>query len=397
VISTRDPDLMTEPERRREIATLHRRLDATTLYVTHDQAEAMTLADRLVVMHEGKVYIHQHHNQGEHGGKTIAIEARTGKLLKVYNQGIDLSLTPEQIKADRKVFRENIKIADDLQLRLDDGVLVQSTKYEVVALDAATGKRLWDAKPEGEATYAYPTIGDGMLFIHEGPYLVKNSSYTHWPTVIPEHLRAKGYYCTNNSKKDYQFNDPVMVWDESSGKAHWKNRAEGQPFFAVFNHTGTHESRGFPKRNEGQGDLKPEDAPVPPIYPDTPAVRDAMARTYNNIARMDQWVGKMMKELEEAGELDNTVVIFWSDHGVGLPRGKRSCYDTGLRVPVIVRHPERGQLGKRARMIYETRPDGSARTATYFDISPGYGRWPAGFRSSPGEGLVTMQWQRSEP
>jgi len=164
-----------------------------------------------LVMHEGKVYIHQHHNQGEHGGKTIAIEARTGKLLKVYNQGIDLSLTPEQIKADRKVFRENIKIADDLQLRLDDGVLVQSTKYEVVALDAATGKRLWDAKPEGEATYAYPTIGDGMLFIHEGPYLVKNSSYTHWPTVIPEHLRAM----------DLKTGKPLWTWT-------WDNQKHGQ-------------------------------------------------------------------------------------------------------------------------------------------------------------------------
>ena len=63
---------------------------------------------------------------------------------------------------------------------------------------------------------------------------------------FPEHLRAAGYYCTNNSKKDYQFDDPVTVWDESSGKAHWRHRAKGQPFFAVFNHNGTHESQAFP-------------------------------------------------------------------------------------------------------------------------------------------------------
>ncbi|MBX2853146.1 MAG: sulfatase-like hydrolase/transferase, partial [Phycisphaeraceae bacterium] len=150
---------------------------------------------------------------------------------------------------------------------------------------------------------------------------------------FPEHLRAAGYYCTNASKKDYQFRDPVTVWDESSGKAHWENRAEGQPFFAVFNHTGTHESKAFPKAKRTPEAVTPEGVPIPPIYPDTPNVREAMSRTYNNIAAMDRWVGQRIKELEDAGELDNTVIVYWSDHGVGLPRGKRSCYDTGLRVP----------------------------------------------------------------
>ena len=168
---------------------------------------------------------------------------------------------------------------------------------------------------------------------------------------FPEVLRAHGYYCTNNSKKDYQFNDPVTVWDESSNKATWQNAPEGKPFFAVFNWTGTHESQGFAKARQRPQVVKPEDVPVPPIYPDTPAVRDAMARTYNNIAEMDQWLGKKMKELEDAGELDNTVVIFWSDHGVGLPRGKRSCYDTGLRVPIIVRYPDGKDAGTRSERV----------------------------------------------
>lgn len=176
---------------------------------------------------------------------------------------------------------------------------------------------------------------------------------------FPEHLRAAGYYCTNNDKKDYQFNDPVTVWDASSNKATWQRRGEGQPFFAVFNHKGTHESRGFPSRKDGQGDLKPEDAPIPPIYPDTPAVRDAMARTYNNIARMDKWVGEKIKELEDAGELDNTVIVYWSDHGMGLPRGKRSCFDTGLRVPLIVRYPDGKDAGTR-----------SDRVVSFIDLGP---------------------------
>lgn len=163
---------------------------------------------------------------------------------------------------------------------------------------------------------------------------------------FPEQLRAAGYYCTNNSKKDYQFREPIGVWNQSSRDAHWRNREAGQAFFAVFNYTGTHESQAFPNAKIRERIVEDEDVPVPPIYPDTPAVRDALARTYNNIAAMDKWVGERLNELEEAGLLDNTVVIFFSDHGVGLPRGKRSCYDTGTRVPLIVRYPDGKDAGQ---------------------------------------------------
>ncbi|XAL98387.1 sulfatase [Phycisphaeraceae bacterium D3-23] len=168
------------------------------------------------------------------------------------------------------------------------------------------------------------------------------------PTFVrcfPEHLRAAGYYCTNNSKQDYQFRCPVGVWDASSGQAHWRNRDDGQPFFAVFNHSGTHESQAFPESRRRPEVVAPEEVPIPPFYPDTPAVRDALARTYNNIAAMDVWVGNKLKELEDAGLLDDTIVMFYSDHGVGLPRGKRSCYDTGTRVPLIIRFPDGADAG----------------------------------------------------
>jgi N-sulfoglucosamine sulfohydrolase len=164
---------------------------------------------------------------------------------------------------------------------------------------------------------------------------------------FPERLRAAGYYCTNNSKTDYQFKAPVTVWDQSSGKAHWRHRDPGQPFFAVFNHTGTHESQAFPDTPRQPQAVAPDDVPLPPFYPDTPAVRDALARTYDNIAAMDRWVGERIAELEEADLLDDTIVIFFSDHGVGLPRGKRSCFDTGLRVPLIVRFPDGRLAGSR--------------------------------------------------
>lgn len=176
---------------------------------------------------------------------------------------------------------------------------------------------------------------------------------------FPEHLRAAGYYCTNNAKKDYQFTDPVTVWDESSGKAHWHKRAAGQSFFAVFNYGGTHESQGFPTAKRHPQAVAPEDVPLPPFYPDTPNVRDAVARTYNNIAEMDRWVGERIQELEDAKLLDSTIIMFFSDHGVGLPRGKRSCFDTGLRVPLIVRYPDGKNAGSR-----------DSRVVSFVDFGP---------------------------
>ncbi len=179
--------------------------------------------------------------------------------------------------------------------------------------------------------------------------------------AFTEYLRSAGYYCTNNSKTDYNFEAPPSnrppdtVWDETSNTAHWRNRPDkSKPFFAVFNFTVTHESQiraseAAYKKNTAR--LKPEEfhdpakAKLPPYYPDTPLVRQDWARYYDNITAMDYMVADVLKQLEEDGLADNTVVLFWGDHGRGLPRGKRWLYDSGLRVPLIVRWPGKIQPG----------------------------------------------------
>ncbi len=167
---------------------------------------------------------------------------------------------------------------------------------------------------------------------------------------FPQYLREAGYYCTNNSKTDYNLHwDQKSTWDETSGKAHWKNRrSDDQPFFAVFNLTMTHESKVWPKGwKEVTADLseserhRPEDMIVPPLYPDTLAVRQDLARLADVITVMDRRVGEILKELDDAGLAEDTIVIFWSDHGDGLPRAKRWTYDSGSLVPMISRVPEK--------------------------------------------------------
>ncbi|MDF1813001.1 MAG: sulfatase-like hydrolase/transferase [Verrucomicrobiales bacterium] len=196
------------------------------------------------------------------------------------------------------------------------------------------------------------TIITGMFQNSIGTHHMRcNAKLPEWLKPFPMYLREAGYYCTNRSKTDYQFSKPSKkeIWDQCDGKAHWKNRNKDQPFFAVYNFTGCHES-GIASKSKYQqvsSVLTPDQRQdpqafdnIPPYYPDTPVVREDWKRNYENITAMDHWAGQLIAELKEAGEYENTIIIYWSDHGIGLPRAKRWLYDSGTRIPLIVRIPE---------------------------------------------------------
>ncbi len=159
--------------------------------------------------------------------------------------------------------------------------------------------------------------------------------------MMSEYLRETGYYCTNNAKEDYQFMKGLMAWDQSSNKAHWRNREPGQPFFSVFNINVTHESQIWAKANDSLLVDSNLDVPVPPYLPKTDSALIDVRRMYSNIIEMDNRVGEILTELEEDGELDNTIIFWYTDHGGPLPRQKRLTYDSGLLVPMIVRYPNK--------------------------------------------------------
>ena len=173
-----------------------------------------------------------------------------------------------------------------------------------------------------------------------GPYLAVPP---HYVKAFPEYLRAAGYYTSNRAKTDYQFGEPFTIWDDLGPNAHWRNRTDrSQPFFSVFNLMVTHESQIFPTSPARKGKALITDLErviVPPYYPDTPLVREELARMYDNIADMDAQVGEILKQLDADGLADNTIVFYWSDHGDGVPRSKRSLYDSGLHVPLVIRWP----------------------------------------------------------
>ncbi|MCL4195255.1 MAG: sulfatase, partial [Thermoguttaceae bacterium] len=167
-----------------------------------------------------------------------------------------------------------------------------------------------------------------------------------------EYLRSAGYYCTNNAKTDYNFPVPMTAWNANSRTAHWKDRQPGQPFFAVFNHEVSHESQirvpeAAYQRNTARLTPSqrhdPAQAPVPPFHPDAPEVRRDWARYYDNITAMDYQIGDRLKELEDAGLADDTIVFFFGDNGPGMPGVKKWIWEGGLHVPLVIRFPRKWQ------------------------------------------------------
>jgi uncharacterized sulfatase len=157
--------------------------------------------------------------------------------------------------------------------------------------------------------------------------------------MFPQYLREAGYYCTNNSKEDYNLEKTGTVWDDSSTKGHWRNRATGQPFFSIFNFTTTHESQIRTRPHKFVHD--PAKARVPAYHPDTPEVRLDWAQYYDNITTMDTQAGRVLEELQRDGLADDTIVFFYGDHGSGMPRSKRFPYNSGLNVSIVVSVPEK--------------------------------------------------------
>jgi arylsulfatase A-like enzyme len=156
---------------------------------------------------------------------------------------------------------------------------------------------------------------------------------------FPAYLRDAGYYCTNNAKTDY--NTPIDLkdaWDASGKNATYRNRPKGKPFFAVFNHEVTHESSVFGKFDPLPGGTNPADVRLPAYMPDTPETRADAALYCDQMRRLDAQVAALLAQLKSDGLDDDTIVFYYGDNGGVLPRSKRFAYDSGLRVPLIVRY-----------------------------------------------------------
>ncbi|NQZ59425.1 MAG: sulfatase [Lentisphaeraceae bacterium] len=155
----------------------------------------------------------------------------------------------------------------------------------------------------------------------------------------PDLLRQAGYYCSNTPKTDYNIGGrkDKECWDSTT--LNWNELKQKQPFFQVLNFIASHESKVHQKvPNRGH---QTANTTLRSYHPDLPQIRQDYAKYHDAITEMDAQIGTALKQLQESGLAENTIVIYNSDHGGVLPRSKRFLFDSGIHCPLIVRIPKK--------------------------------------------------------
>lgn len=181
------------------------------------------------------------------------------------------------------------------------------------------------------------------------------SRLKHPPRCFTQELRDAGYQVSWPTKLDFNF-EPQTDWVDDTDNWWEKPPPADKPFLVYQNFHTTHESRMFAELPGWHTvhDLKlppelrhdPDRAEVPGCFPDTPEIRCQLARYYDALTCIDREIGERLAWLDNHGLRENTIVIFLSDHGRGLPREKRWCYDAGIHEPLIIRWPGQLQAGR---------------------------------------------------
>jgi len=247
-----------------------------------------------------------------------------------------------------------------------------------------------------------PVCAPARFTIHTGVY-ASSAGTEHMRSChpIPEHikffthhLRQAGYFCVNGSKTDYNTTGtPKDAWDDRRLIPSLKRLNKKQPFFCFINYMTTHES-SMHKTKKTNHD--PDAVKLAPYHPDTPEVRHDYAQYYDQIEKFDGQIGKILRELEQQGLAEDTIVFYFSDHGGVLPRSKRFLYDSGMHVPMIARFPEK------YRHLAPSQPGSTfEEMVSFVDLAPTMlsiagapipdymqGRAFLGHQVAPGSGLV---------
>jgi arylsulfatase A-like enzyme len=176
--------------------------------------------------------------------------------------------------------------------------------------------------------------------------------------LLPGLLRDAGYYTVQSGKAHFgetpgRVTGPAAdAFDVTGdgelnefaggrgGENRWvdrlRERPPGRPFFAWF---ASHDAHRIWNADSFTGFARPEDVRVPPYLADTPETRSDLAHYYDEIMRLDFYVGEVLRELQRQGVLDDTVVVFMADNGRPFPRSKTRLYDDGIKTPLMVRWP----------------------------------------------------------
>ena len=212
-----------------------------------------------------------------------------------------------------------------------------------------------------KAFTAGPICSPARASIYTGMHPTTLGTHHHRNSVIrpegfellPKMLMDAGYACTEPDGDINLYVARAEYEQYYDSRDFWEKRPDDKPFFAYFKLGDSHASVFKLTPDEARKQRAallcddelhdPKDVPVPSFVPDTPLFRERMALFYDALTNVDKQAGEILHKLEEQGLSDNTIVVFWADHGTGYPRGKIHAYDDGLRIPLIMRFPEKYQ------------------------------------------------------
>jgi len=175
-------------------------------------------------------------------------------------------------------------------------------------------------------------------------------------SIVPSYLKLNNYYTGLIRKahlgphaiKDFDFFKPASDKSQEKEFKQFLDEAGDRPFFMWYAFIDPH-------RDYAEGAIKqphnPDEVIVPPYLADTPETRKDIAFYYDEIARMDQNIGKALKELEKRKQLDNTLIVFLTDNGSPFTRAKGTLYDAGIKTPLIFRWPEKIEVSKESEHL----------------------------------------------
>ncbi|WP_346882063.1 sulfatase [uncultured Algibacter sp.] len=286
-----------------------------------------------------------------------------------------------QKKADKITQKPNILwiIAEDLSPFMGCyGDSINSGHTPIIDKLASNGvlfKRAYATAPVCSA--ARSALITGVMQTTIGTQNHRSSRYTNGEIVpealrillpdgiktIPELMKDAGYFTFNSGKDDYNFHyDRTVLYDVGSADDYkagmngwqgnfakdymtvdnyvWNSRPDkSQPWFGQVQIMGGKKDAKYVRDGEK---LAINDVPLPPYFPNIPSQRIAWTEHYNANRGSDVRVKHILDKLKADGELENTIIFFFSDHGSNSSlRHKQFCYEGGMHVPLIVngKHP----------------------------------------------------------
>lgn len=231
--------------------------------------------------------------------------------------------------------------------------MARTPAFDRVAREGVVFNRTFNPVPSCSPTRSALLTGQQAHQLGERASLW--SGFPRDTPVFTQLLREAGYAVGYSGKPWAPGNHEVSGWKENpvgpkfaSFPEFLTQQSRAKPFFFWLGNTDTATKGGrLGYLAKAQTVLRLEDVAVPPELPDLPEVRKDILNYYGGVMTLDEEAARALAALEQAGQMDNTVVIYMSDNGWQMPRGLANCYDAGSRVPLAIRWGKHLAAGRR--------------------------------------------------